>query len=106
MEKANSYLENLAVHMVAGLARLPDEFRGRHIGFLTARQNADGGFSGREGGSDLYYTGFALRGLAGFIPPVFAYAEGTPFASLNRLFYSPLCLAIAAGLAVMGTRGS
>src|SRR5262249_21736312 len=22
-----------------------------------------GGFSGREGGSDLYYTGFALRGL-------------------------------------------
>jgi geranylgeranyl transferase type-2 subunit beta len=28
------------------------------------RQNSDGGFSGREGGSDLYYTGFALRGLA------------------------------------------
>ena len=27
-------------------------------------QNPDGGFSGREGGSDLYYTGFALRGLA------------------------------------------
>jgi geranylgeranyl transferase type-2 subunit beta len=27
-------------------------------------QNTDGGFSGREGGSDLYYTGFALRGLA------------------------------------------
>lgn len=48
---------------------------------------------------------FAMRGLAGFIPPVFAYAQGTPFWSLNRLFYSPLCLAIAAGLAVMGTSG-
>ncbi|MFQ3650603.1 MAG: prenyltransferase/squalene oxidase repeat-containing protein, partial [Gemmataceae bacterium] len=32
--------------------------------FLRSRQNPDGGFSGREGGSDLYYTGFALRGLA------------------------------------------
>src|SRR5450631_4471710 len=31
---------------------------------------------------------FALRGLAGFFPPIFAYAEGTPFASLNRRFYS------------------
>jgi hypothetical protein len=46
---------------------------------------------------------FALRGLAGFIPQIFAYAHGTPFASLNRLFYSPLCLLIAAGFAVTGT---
>jgi Protein of unknown function (DUF3995) len=46
---------------------------------------------------------FASRGLAGFIPPIFAYAEGTPFASLNRRFYSPLCLLIAAGFAVTGT---
>ncbi|HEX4150089.1 MAG TPA: prenyltransferase/squalene oxidase repeat-containing protein, partial [Pirellulales bacterium] len=27
-------------------------------------QRADGGFAGREGPSDLYYTGFGLRGLA------------------------------------------
>jgi len=46
---------------------------------------------------------FGLRGLAGFIPPIFAYARGTPFARLNRLFYSPLCLLIAAGFAVTGT---
>jgi hypothetical protein len=46
---------------------------------------------------------FALRGLAGFIPPIFAYADGTPFASLNRRFYSPLCLLIAAGFAATGT---
>jgi hypothetical protein len=45
---------------------------------------------------------FALRGLAGYIPPVFAYADGTPFASLNRRFYSPLCLLIAAGFAITG----
>jgi geranylgeranyl transferase type-2 subunit beta len=31
---------------------------------LTESQNPDGGFSGRAGGSDLYYTGFALRSLA------------------------------------------
>jgi hypothetical protein len=46
---------------------------------------------------------FALRGVAGFIPPIFAYARGTPFATLNRRFYSPLCLLIAAGFAVTGT---
>lgn len=40
------------------------EFRARHREFLTALQNSDGGWSGREGGSDLYYTSFALRGLA------------------------------------------
>jgi hypothetical protein len=47
---------------------------------------------------------FALRGVAGFIPPIFAYADGTPFARLNRRFYSPLCLLIAAGFVVTGTR--
>jgi hypothetical protein len=46
---------------------------------------------------------FALRGVAGFIPPIFAYADDTPFARLNRRFHSPLCLFIALGLAVTGT---
>ena len=58
------YLENLTARLVSGLAHVPDEFRARHCGFLVGAQNSDGGFSGREGGSDLYYTGFALRGLA------------------------------------------
>lgn len=43
-------------------------------------------------------TVFALRGLATYVPPVFRYAEGTPFARLNRRAYGPLCLAIALGL--------
>lgn len=59
-----SYLESLTVRLATGLARMPEDYRSRHAGFLRAKQNADGGFSGREGGSDLYYTSFALRGLA------------------------------------------
>ncbi|MBI3469421.1 MAG: terpene cyclase/mutase family protein [Planctomycetes bacterium] len=60
----STYLQNLTTRLASGLARTPDEFRRRHCDFLLAAQNPDGGFSGREGGSDLYYTGFALRGLA------------------------------------------
>ena len=44
---------------------------------------------------------FAGRGLATYAPPVFRYAEGTPFATLNRRAYGPLCLAIALGLLVL-----
>jgi hypothetical protein len=44
---------------------------------------------------------FAGRGLATYVPPVFRYAEGTPFATLNRRAYGPLCLAIALGLLVL-----
>lgn len=44
---------------------------------------------------------FAGRGLATYAPPVFRYAEGTPFATLNRRAYGPLCLAIALGILVL-----
>src|SRR5437773_1245762 len=59
-----AYLFYLTTRLLEGLARLPEDFRRRQATFLSGRQNPDGGFSGREGGSDLYYTGFALRGLA------------------------------------------
>ena len=59
-----SYLEALTLRLAVGAMRLPDETRRRHAAFLAAAQNPDGGFSGRQGPSDLYYTGFALRGLA------------------------------------------
>jgi geranylgeranyl transferase type-2 subunit beta len=59
-----TYLQHLTDRLADGLARLPDAMRARHVAFLHGRQNADGGFPGREGGSDLYYTGFALRSLA------------------------------------------
>jgi geranylgeranyl transferase type-2 subunit beta len=57
------YLPRLTARLAGGVARLPEEFRTRKIAYLRGVQNADGGFSGREGDSDLYYTGFALRGL-------------------------------------------
>ncbi len=59
-----NYLESLTLRLAQGMNDLPEAKRQRHARFLLERQNADGGFSGREGGSDLYYTGFALRGLA------------------------------------------
>ena len=53
-----------ASRLADGVARLPEATRPRHAAYLRSAQNADGGFPGREGGSDLYYTGFALRGLS------------------------------------------
>ena len=47
------------------------------------------------------FTVFAGRGLATYVPPAFRYAEGTPFAMLNRRAYGPLCLAIALGILVL-----
>src|SRR4051794_14362883 len=58
------YLPRLTAQLSDGLLRQPDEFRARHAGFVRGCQRPDGGFPGREGGSDLYYTGFALRCLA------------------------------------------
>src|SRR5262245_51343931 len=58
------YLPRLTALLADGLSRLPAARRERHADYLLAAQNPDGGFSGREGGSDLYYTGFALRSLA------------------------------------------
>jgi geranylgeranyl transferase type-2 subunit beta len=60
---ATAYLPRLTARLAEGLARLAGRLD-RHARYLRAAQNPDGGFSGREGGSDLYYTGFALRGLA------------------------------------------
>jgi len=58
------YLQDLTLRLAAGLAALPADVRTRHGQYLLTAQREDGGFAGREGGSDLYYTGFALRGLA------------------------------------------
>jgi geranylgeranyl transferase type-2 subunit beta len=59
-----SYLFNLADRLTAGLRGLSEARRERHRRFLLSQQEPDGGFRGREGDSDLYYTGFAVRGLA------------------------------------------
>jgi len=59
-----SYLFRLADRLSTGLARLEEDRRERHRSFLRTQRLPDGGFRGREGDSDLYYTGFAVRGLA------------------------------------------
>src|SRR5215468_6840627 len=64
MNERDPYLVRLTTRLTQGLSRLSVEDRTRHERYLLAAQNADGGFSGREGGSDLYYTAFGLRGLA------------------------------------------
>lgn len=77
----------LTVELLQGLGRLPEDVRARHSAYLCAAQNSDGGFSGREGGSDLYYTGFGLRGLAvldSLSPEICGRAAGFLKDSLNR----------------------
>ncbi|MGE0609594.1 MAG: prenyltransferase/squalene oxidase repeat-containing protein [Pirellulales bacterium] len=59
-----TYLENLTLRLAQGANRLDGRLRARQAGFFQQSQNEDGGFPGRQGGSDLYYTGFGLRGLA------------------------------------------
>jgi geranylgeranyl transferase type-2 subunit beta len=111
--QAEPYLLRLALRLAEGLARLPEEPRVRHAAYLAAAQNADGGFSGRQGGSDLYYTGFALRGLAVLdaLPPQVC-ERAAPFLrhSLSRqagvvdlfsLLYSCLLVQAASGPAVL-----
>lgn len=58
------YLQNLTVKLAEGVGRLPESIRQRHTDYFLAAQRPDGGFGGREGESDLYYTTFAMRGLS------------------------------------------
>jgi geranylgeranyl transferase type-2 subunit beta len=53
--------EELEKTIRAGAAFLPESFRDRHACFIRRRMNEDGGFAGRAGGTDIYYTSFALR---------------------------------------------
>ena len=58
------YLQELTVRLAEGLGQVPEELRQRHVDYFASAQQGDGGFAGRMGGSDLYYTTFALRGLS------------------------------------------
>jgi len=58
------YLFTLADRVARGLRKVDPDRVARHRRFLLSQQMPDGGFQGREGDSDLYYSGFAVRGLA------------------------------------------
>jgi hypothetical protein len=60
----------------------------------------------------IFLSGFAitavflLRGIAGFLPAWRRLHPREPFASNDRRYYSPLCLLIAAGYAILLLQGS
>lgn len=58
---SRNYLTDLAARTTRGLQNLPESFRAKQSHYLLGAQQSDGGFRGRGGGSDLYYTSFALR---------------------------------------------
>jgi geranylgeranyl transferase type-2 subunit beta len=58
------FLIRLGTRLTEGLAGFDEARRQRHRDFVLSRQQPDGGFAGREGDSDLYYTSFAVRTLA------------------------------------------
>jgi geranylgeranyl transferase type-2 subunit beta len=58
------YLERLMLRLTIGAAQLPTDLQKLHADYILARHQPDGGWTGREGASDLYYTSFALRSLA------------------------------------------
>ena len=58
------FLPRLTLRLIAGAAALPTEQTAALERYVMAAQKPDGGWGGREGGSDLYYTAFALRSLA------------------------------------------
>ncbi len=57
------YLLRLSQRLGAGLSEFDDSRKQGHREFILSHQLNDGGFRGREGDSDLYYTSFAVRGL-------------------------------------------
>lgn len=60
----NVYLESLTRRLTRGAETFSPEFKAKHAAYLRSFRGPDGGFRGRSDESDLYYTGFALRGLA------------------------------------------
>lgn len=109
---SSSYLEKLTLFLAEGAARLDEPLRQRHAQYLLRCQSPDGGFPGREGASDLYYTAFALRGLAvlgqlhgeparraaGYLQS--RLAGEVPLVDVLSLIYAGSLLELAAGITV------
>lgn len=58
------YLQQLTLRLANGVSLLPDSTIAKHAAYFRGMQRPDGGFAGREGESDLYYTGFGLRAMS------------------------------------------
>lgn len=111
------YLVRLAGRLASGMTSFPEERRRRHREFILRHQLADGGFRGREGDSDLYYTSFAVRGLmmlGGLDEPVTAvlseYLAGHDWRRLNVIdlmnwLSSAMAVQLAGGPALLPETG-
>lgn len=113
-----SYLQDLTLRLAAGASQLDESVRRTHASWLTRQQRADGGFTGREGDSDPYYTAFALRGLwvlDALTPEIGTAAAGFLRSRLNRregivdlislIFAAAIC-EMAVGAEVIGDEDS
>ena len=58
-----SFLSLLSEQVRQALTALPRDAAARHIRFLLGLHDGRGGFRGKRGASDLYYTAFAARAL-------------------------------------------
>ena len=92
MPDSPPFLIQLAQRLADGLQNLSESRRQRHREFVLSHQMPDGGFRGREGESDLYYTAFAVRclGLTGGIhaseaAPLIQYMESLNWRQLGAI---------------------
>jgi len=93
--RTDSYLGLLAARTKTGLGLLDSNSLSRHAVTILSFQDESGGFRGRRGGADIYYTGFAVRalhaldGLQGTSAPILSYLTGAKcegiIDELNRL---------------------
>ena len=84
---SSPYLDMLDALLRPGVAGLSSRFVESQVRFVAGRQQPDGGFSGRQGGSDAYYTDFALRTLVWLAPGHAALAPAAGY--LARQPYPP-----------------
>lgn len=59
-----NFLDWLRAGIRKGVASLNKDRKEAHSSTVRKFQNSDGGFSGRQGSSDLYYTAFAVEALS------------------------------------------
>jgi geranylgeranyl transferase type-2 subunit beta len=107
-----NYLEDLTIRLAHGMAGVDPAERLKHAAYLKEAQRADGGFAGREGESDLYYTSFGLRGLS-LVGELYGepaeraaeflrgrLASEAPIVDFLSLMYAGMLLKLAAGVDV------
>jgi len=76
-----AYLDVLDEMLREGLEGLGAALRQAQLDYVLVRQDAGGGFAGRRGHADLYYTEFALRLLTLLNGPAEAFERTLPFLS-------------------------